>query len=384
MLDHHQEARVHAGTRARSRHRVAGALMPASVMASLVMLTACSDDRVGPGLDLSELGCSLDAAYFASGGVGRDAIPALVNPPMTTPENATGLDYLEDVDRVVGVLVDGEPIAVPLNILYHHEIVNFDGETENIAVTYCPLTGSSLAFDRASVNGAEFGVSGLLYQSNLIMYDRVSEESLWPQMFAGARCGPKDGQAVARAFSIETTWAGWQALYPATRVLTSATGHVRDYTSLGNPYRIYEGTNNWWFPIPSGDSRLPSKERVLGIPDGSEGGVAFGFGDLADAFGDLGVSTATVGGESVVVFWDGDKVAAGAFLPVVDGQPATFEVGPNGIVDVETGSTWTVDGSARTGPLAGTRLEPHPDAYTAFWRAWRAFNRLTDLWQEPS
>ena len=96
---------------------------------------------------------------------------------------------------MIGVEVDGEYIAVPHNILWWHEIANFD--ELGLAVTYCPLTGSSIAFHRSGVDGAQFGVSGLLYKNNLVMYDRTAvdgEDSLWPQMLAGGFCGPAEGQ----------------------------------------------------------------------------------------------------------------------------------------------------------------------------------------------
>lgn len=350
-----------------------------TLLGCTALTAACLDGPTRPEIDTPALECSLDMNFFASGGVSRDAIPALTNPPTTTPENPAGLEYLDGVDRVVGVMLDGEPLAIPLNILYHHEIVNLDGVTENIAVTYCPLTGSSLAFDRAVIGGAEFGVSGLLFQSNLIMYDRVTSESLWPQMYAGARCGPRDGQPIPRAFSLETTWDGWQALHPDTRVVTSETGFERNYHAVGNPYLAYESSSQWWFPIPPAATTIPSKERVLGIPDGSDGGLALAFGRLDD-LGPVAAIPVTVADEDLVVFWDADKHGAAAFFPVADGQALTFEVVSGNIQDVETGSRWSLDGVAQFGPLTGERLAAHPTAYTAFWRAWSAFAPTADAW----
>ena len=354
-------------------------LVRSTVLLALpALFVACDDGPSGPGgFNPGDLNCSLDNTFFASGGVPRDGIPALTDPPRTTPDDPSGLGYLDDSDRVVGVFLDGVPLAVPLNILYHHEIVNLSGDTEAIAVTYCPLTGSSLAFDRSTVDGAEFGVSGLLYQSNLIMYDRRTNESLWPQMFAQARCGPQDGQLIARAYAVEMTWEGWRTLHPDTRVLTDQTGHFRDYRRQGNPYRLYEASSEWWFPLPTATG-IPGKERVLGIP-AADGGVAFAFQTL-DILGDDGVVPVTVDGEDLVVFWDGQREAAYAYVPEVDGEALTFQVGANGIEDVETGSEWGVDGVARTGAMAGTRLDHDPDAYTAFWRAWAAFNPDTEIW----
>jgi len=93
----------------------------------------------------------------------------------------------------VGVVVGDEAMAIPHNIFWHHEIVNLNTSGEQLTVSYCPLTGSSLAFDRGAVNGQEFGVSGLLYKNNLVMWNRTAEESLWVQMEGEAGCGPGRG-----------------------------------------------------------------------------------------------------------------------------------------------------------------------------------------------
>ena len=115
--------------------------------------------------------CSIPQEQIFSG-ARKDGIPALTNPEMALV-GQPGTEYLREDDRVIGLIFKGEPIAVPLNIMWWHEVVNLDGATSSIAVTHCPLTGSSLAFDRHPVSGAEFGVSGLLFQTNLIMYDRT-------------------------------------------------------------------------------------------------------------------------------------------------------------------------------------------------------------------
>ena len=118
------------------------------------------------------------------------------------------------------------------------------------------------------MDDAEFGVSGLLYQANLIMYDRNSEDSLWPQMAGAAACGPREGRVLERRPVVETTWAGWRELYPDSRVLGIDPSLVTIYGI--NPYGIsYEHPDNpdfIGFPIPRDDRRRPPKERVLGLP----------------------------------------------------------------------------------------------------------------------
>lgn len=282
---------------------------------------------------------------------------------------------------MIGLVVDGQPIAVPHNILWWHEIINFNFDGIRLAVTYCPLTGSSLAFDRAVIDGNEFGVSGLLFQNNLTMFDRTNQESLWPQMNRQADCGPRLGAELTTFPVIEMQWAGWRALHPDTRVVSNNTGFSRNYTPSGYPYGDYEriDNNRLLFDMPI-DDRRPPKERVLGIPAGGSESIAFPFGAL-DADGPARVVETTVDGERIVVFWSRERRGAMAFRPVVNGQPTAFTVRDGRIVDEATESTWTIDGTATEGPLAGTRLTSVQEAYVAFWFAWAAFEEATRLWE---
>lgn len=134
------------------------------------------------------------------------------------------------------------------------------------------------------------------------------------------------------------------------------------------------------------DPRRPPKERVLGIPpritEGG-GGIAFPFGEL-NTFGNVGVAHGTVGGGAatpVVVFWDGVRQGAIAFYSNAGTQELTFETRQDTIVDLETGSTWTIEGLAVDGPLVGTQLEAIAEAHVAFWFAWATFHPDTELWE---
>ncbi|MBI4408356.1 MAG: DUF3179 domain-containing protein [Gemmatimonadetes bacterium] len=322
--------------------------------------------------------CSIPQSAIFDGGPGKDGIPALTDPEFV-PAESPRASYLRDADRVIGVVIGGEPLAIPLNIGWWHEIVNLDRGGLQLAVTYCPLTGSSIAFDRTPLGGGAFGVSGLLYLNNLIMYDRTSSESLWPQMLRQAGCGPRNGTRLSHYPVIEMSWAGWKSLYPNTLVIGSATGYSRNYRS--NPYGSYDQLNNrdLLFPIPRVDTRRPLKERVLGIPGEAGGGIAFPYGAL-DAGAAVRAVHATAAGGAVVVFWDRSRQAAMAFRPLAEGRRLSFEARDGRLVDVETGSTWQVDGRAVTGPLAGQRLEPVAEAFVAFWFGWAAFHPDTRLW----
>ena len=355
-----------------------------AVRVGLLTLLAggCADDAPGTTgpIAVAELICDLNSDYVADGGVGRDGIPALSDPLFLPAEpRVEATSYFLPDERVIAFRSAGEWLVIPHNIMWRHEIVNLAEEV----VTYCPLTGSAMAFARSSVDGAELGVSGLLYQANLIMYDRNEPESLWPQMFGEARCGPRMGTPLTRIPVVEMTWSGWVELHPDSRVvaLTREMGDPALY--FQNPYGTdYEDPDNGdylGFPLPS-DDRRPPKERVLGVPDGLGGGIAYPFLEM-EAVGENAVFDFEHEGEPAIVIWDAARQSAMAYRPIVNGQVATFEATPQGVVDSVSGTTWAVDGTPVAGTQAGThrRLRPISEAYVAFWRAWAAFHPDTRL-----
>lgn len=353
----------------RSRHYVCGLLL-AFLFGGL--FGACDATSTKSSDDLSEQ-CEFSSSDLVDRATGRDAIPALTNPPLVGAE-AEGASYLSGGDRVIGLLFGKTPLAVPHDILWHHEIVNLDNWVDHpIAVTYCPLTGSSLAFDREAVDGAEFGVSGLLLQRNLVMYDRQESESLWPQMGRDARCGPETGTSLSMLPVIEMTWGRWRRLHPETKVLSSNTGFHRAYATArsSNPRSKPSADSS---PVFSGSSR----KRVLGLPEGQ--GLAFPFDEL-----DNGAALRVIHvRRDVVVFWHRAARSAMAFRPRVEGKDLSFTVRDGRIVDEETGSTWRVDGRAVAGPKVGARLPPVEAAHTAFQVAWTDFHPNTRIWPNSS
>lgn len=319
--------------------------------------------------------CTFSQDRLVDGGVGKDGIPALTNPSLVAPGDERAR-YLADTDRVIGLLFGESALAVPHNILWHHEIVNFDDwDGRSVAVTYCPLTGSSMAFDRRTVDGAEFGVSGLLFENNLVMYDRRENESLWPQMTRGADCGGAVGADLQMLPVVEMTWGRWKSLHPNTKVISDQTGFSRNYTASGYPYGGYEqpSNNRLFFPGTPIDDRRPPKERVLGLPVGEKGGIAVPFGAL-EGEASARVLRVAVGGSAKTVFWSSEARAAMAY-----DTPSTFSVEDGQIVDDETGSVWSVEGRAIEGPRRGDQLEPVTSAYVAFWFAWAVFQPETGL-----
>ncbi len=197
-----------------------------------------------------------------SGGPSKDGIPAISDPKMIA---ATEADYLKPTDRVIGIVIGDVARAYPLAILNYHEIINDQLGEQPVAVSYCPLCDSVSAFDRTTSGGVrEFGVSGLLYNSNVLMYDRTdSSESLWSQLKRESVAGPQV-RAQLRLLPVElATWAEWQARHPSTTVMSNETGHPRDYTST--PYGRYFSSDSLMFPVDNADDRLPKKQRVLGV-----------------------------------------------------------------------------------------------------------------------
>lgn len=351
----------------------------AVALTSVVVLASACDEAgiVGARDQSQDIDCSIPVSDVHRGAF-RGAIPALTNPDLVH-FGESGAQYFGSEDRVVGMMIDGQPIAIPLNIFWWHEIVNLDTDEGPVAVTHCPLTGSTLAFDRSAVGGVGFEVSGLLYQNNLMMADLSADsESLWPQMARTARCGPKDGMSLPMLPVIEMTWGAWNELHPTSKVVASNTGHVRDYTEY--PYDDYADTGNEYtlFPVGRIDDRRPPKERVLGIPDGA-GGLAFPFGELRAAGYSAAIHGSTSEGE-YVVFWDRLAEGAAAFRPVHEGQVLTFRAEAGKIFDEQTGSRWLLDGVAVEGALAGAALEPVAEAFVAFWFAWPLFYPQVEVW----
>jgi hypothetical protein len=321
--------------------------------------------------------CSIPSNLIFNG-ASKDGIPALTNPLLVSVEDP-GTGYLLADDRVVGLDLESGPIALPLNIFWWHEIVNLEVGGRAMAITHCPLTGSSVGFDRAAVEGAEFGVSGLLYQNNLIMYDRTGDESLWPQMLLGARCGPRKGDDLPTLPIVEMTWEAWRTLHPQTLVVSEDTGFNRDYTRY--PYGGYDLLDDASTLFPAKiDPRRPPKELVLGIPS-QQGGLAFPFG-LLDELGAVATVTVEAGGESVLILWDRASQAAVAFESIINNQILTFSAANGRITDDQTGSVWRIDGLATEGPLAGQQLSSVPNAFVAYWFAWPEFYPEIKLWTE--
>ena len=207
-------------------------------------------------------------------GPGKDGIPSIDNPRFT---KASEVDYLAGSDLVLGIRVGDVVKAYPHPILDWHEIVNDRIGEESIALTYCPLTGTGIGWDRV-IEGSEteFGVSGLLYNTNLMPYDRASN-STWSQQRLDCVNGSLKGTKAELHAFIETSWSTWKEAFPDSEVLNLNTGFNRNYNQY--PYGDYRTDNQTLlFPVSNLDDRLPAKERVLGVKV-SSGFVAYPFND---------------------------------------------------------------------------------------------------------
>lgn len=311
---------------------------------------------------------------------GIDAIPALTDPKMIPADQAF---YLRDTDLVVGIQNGDLTLAVPHNVLNWHEVVNLTETSPQLAVTFCPLTGSAITFDRTAVGNLEFGVSGLLWRNNNVMFDRSEDAfSLWSQMGSVALCdiSGEPGKQLPPYPNVEMTWAGWKSLHPETLVLSDETGFARNYevNPLGNYINPANTEIFWPMPGPADTRRLP-KERILGLPD-EQGGLSLPFDEL-DKLGAIAVLHTNFQGIPIVVFYDRDKRAAWSFWLNEGNIGRTFEVVGSTIRDTSTNSTWSLDGRAVDGTLAGSQLTPIAQAYVSYWFAWSVFQPDATLWE---
>ncbi len=328
----------------------------------------------------------IDLDELISGGPPPDGIPSIDRPQF---EAVADVDWLEPDEPVLSLTVDGRTRAYPVRILMWHEIVNDKLAGVPVAVTYCPLCNSGVAFERTVAgHTTTFGVSGKLYADNLVMYDRRTE-SLWPQLTGRASVGTLTGDELVSIPMGTVGWEQFRAEHPDADVLSRVTGFGRHYGD--NPYVGYDDPESEpLFALPGRpDDRLPVKARVVGVGEGDRA-VAVS----RDLLTETGVQHLTVGPQRVVLWHvpgqgsaldtqlisDGAEIGSvGAFVAGIDEQSLDFLRDEDGTIrDEQTGSTWNLFGRATSGPLRGKALDPVEHLDT-FWFAWVAFQPGTDL-----
>lgn len=289
-------------------------------------------EPVRNGFDLA--GALVPVEEILQGGPPKDGIPAIDRPAFVGARDATNL---RPGDMVLAIFRNGIAKAYPIRILNWHEVVNDRFGADKIVVTFCPLCGSGVAFEsNAGGRALRFGVSGLLYNSDVLLYDRETH-SLWSQIRAQAVAGPLKGGRLAALPVLHTTWADWRARHPDSLVLTQKTGYSRDYD--GDPYAGYEKSAELMFPVRFRAEGYHPKERVLGIVlDGKA--KAYPFVELAKGSGEIADAVA---GRAVRIRYSREHQSAEAF-------------------------------DAKGEPLVATTL---------FWFAWAAFHPETELYRAP-
>lgn len=216
--------------------------------------------------ELSRNGFILDGALVSpseiqSGGVTRDVIPAIVEPKFVMAAEA---DFLREDDRVLGVDFAGQTRAYPVKILNYHEIVNDNFNGTPMVISWCPLCGSGIVFAALINNEAHtFGVSGLLFNSDLLMYDHQTE-SLWSQFVGLAITGPMKGMRLVTVPASNTTWGAWLELYPDSLVLSDEQGY-NQFNYGRNAYASYEINREIRFPIRQISRKFSPKASILGV-----------------------------------------------------------------------------------------------------------------------
>ena len=360
-------------------------------------------DRSSAARDAGPGGNYLDVNGFplhqiVSGGVSRDGIPALTDPRFVEAQSSEA-GYLSDGDIVMGVVLNGEAKAYPHNIGWHHEIVNDVVGGAPIIATFCPLTGTGLVFSGEDDSGERItvGVSGLLFNNNLIMYDRRDGETLYPQMIHRAVEGPGKGRGLELLPVVEATWGFWKKLQPHTLVVSDQTGIYSSGRYQTYPYNLPgEGDYRFghefiMFPVipalsENGAGNLfQAKELTLGVR----------FGEIAKAYpfpllGAGGVINDRVADTDLLVVHYGEEGLAVPYRRTVrDGaadRALTFDrvatltpPHPFMLKDRETGTIWNLRGEAERGPMAGKQLQQLP-AHNGFWFAWATFWQNTGVY----
>lgn len=303
-----------------------------------------------------------------SGGPPKDGIPSIDNPVFTTISDS---QFMSDLDTVIGLEINGQAKAYPLFILVWHEIVNDSVGGLPVSVTYCPLCYTNQVFERM-IDGqeVEFGTSGKLYNSNLLMYDRLTE-SYWSQALGIAVMGQLTGYQLDLVPFDVITWGDWKQLHPDTLVLTTDTGHARSYTT--DPYGNYYTEPRIVFPVEHEDDRMHPKEIIIG----------FNIDNTFKAYKQNDIESQTVINDSVgntpIMLVSLYSENSRSFERMIDGKTLTFEYANGKLVDTQTNSEWNYDGLAISGQYEGIQLNRLP-IEPGFWFEWVAFHPQTQVY----
>ena len=282
---------------------------------------------------------------------------------------------MSDNDLILGVNINGDVKGYPLQILVWHEVVNDNVGGTPIAVTYCPLCFTNQVFNR-TVGGEilEFGTSGKLYNSNLVMYDRNSD-SLWSQAMAQGIVGKFAGANLERIPFDLAYWKDWKNLYPNSKILSKDTGNIRPYGA--DPYGDYYTNSDILFPVPIKDDRLGLKEIIIGV-EATGNYKAYKLKDIEN----FKVINDKINDKPITI-WSAFPFMVKMFNPNVDALTLTFRYDDEkkAFIDNQTGSEWNFDGKSINGALSGKTLSRLPFD-EGFWFEWVAFHPKTDVYSQ--
>ncbi len=347
-----------------------------------VLLLSCGgsgDSNEGSTIssnDNSSSRWTIDTDFIQDGGPGKDGIPSLDQPSFQSIEET---NFMFASDLIVALKIGDQVKGYPHKILNWHEVVNDSIADEHFVLSYCPLTGSAMAWNIDNQTGnTEFGVSGLLYNSNLILYDRATD-SHWPQMLMKSANGALSGNSATPKPIVETTWEKFKMMFPQAEVLSEDTGFSRNYDEY--PYGNYLTNPRLLFVVKNvEDERLHKKARILGIRVGS----ATKAYNISEFSIDLEVINDSVSSKKVVIVGSQDDKYAVAFeRQLSDGTVLEFSPEYNQLPIVmadNEGNLWDIYGKAVTGPREGEQLVV-PFSYISFWFAWAAFFTDAPIYQ---
>lgn len=314
------------------------------------------------------------------GGPGKDGIPS-IDSPIFIPADDPGTSFIANSDLIIGILKGDNIRAYPHSILNWHEIVNDLFSVDFVVVNYCPLTGTAFAWDGiADGTKSEFGVSGLLYNANLILYDR-NTDSHWSQLKLQCVNGELIGDEPTLLDIIETDWATWKSLYPNSEVLSRQTGFYNENQYLEYPYGDYRTDNNYFiFTATPLNNALPSKERIYAIIDDDLSRV-YQFSKFTNG----NSIKEEFNGKSYLII--GDENLIKAFELTGDYKSLEFEYKfqdtslQDGFFADNEGNIWSAFGEALSGPRIGERLVPSKSV-VSYWFAIAAFYPNPEIYSE--
>lgn len=347
------------------------------------------------------VGCSSDGAYspekpessqaqqmtrfeeaIVSGGPGKDGIPSIDEPRFVSAREMD--DLLEPADMIFVLDYGGERRVYPQKVLVWHEITNDEVAGERLSVTYCPLTGSTVAFKGRSPEGEPltFGTTGKLVNSNLLMYDRQTE-SEWPQILGRAITGKMRGATLEEIPLVWTTWRSWRERgSEEVPVLSTQTGYIRNYGE--DPYGSYSTEQRFnnsrgyydspeiLFPVLARSDRLSAKTEVVGVKAGNVMGAV-----VKESVLKKGAWNFEIGDRVLVAAADPELETVWVFDRRLGNETLEFRPGDGGALIDQRGRTWKREDLTLEGP--GGEDLPAARFYEVMWFAWYAFFPETSL-----